>query len=205
MTFSTTVVLPVTERMRTAHEMRSFTHSSVGSASDGSAAAAAASAEARNLIFGGKNPAQGVQVPARPDRRNYSVQHSAETARQAAAFGRKIIENKKTKRIIEKKSAPTNVGTRRVRGRRDAMGRGNAPARLGWAGKTAPKAQPPQPTLGSRNGVKPREEWGVVGWGWGHSPDPKSFAAPAYSPCRAAGVGTTRLRLHRTPLLCVLH
>lgn len=46
------------------------------------------------------------------------------------------------------------------------MGRGDAPARLRWAGKTAPKAQPPQPTLGSRNGVKPREQreqWGGDG------------------------------------------
>lgn len=105
-------------------------------------------------FFWGKNPAHGVQVPARPDCRNYSVQHSAETSLQAAFFFflgrknnikklRKLLENK-VQLLMWRSNVPSFGGTR-------------LPG-VGWDGKTAPKAQPPRPTPGSQNGVKPHEQ-----------------------------------------------
>jgi len=84
MTFSTIVVLPVTERMHTADEMLSFTHANVRNASDSSVSGAGTSAGARNFIFVIKIQHMVCRSqPACPDRRNYSAQHSAETSLQA--------------------------------------------------------------------------------------------------------------------------
>lgn len=94
---------------------------------------AAAPAEARNLIFGGKNPARGVQVPARPDRRTTAFNTALERHGKQLLRAGKIIENKKTKRIIEKKVRPLTWGCE-VSGPegRDGPGGRACPAALGW-------------------------------------------------------------------------